>query len=341
MLSESQICRALSGLLPKGRLNDCYEADAEVLAGLAGCMLFTTDEFSAEDHFAEDDPYLLGWNIAAGAISDIYACAGTPVYYGHALSVDERWDEPYVTAFGCGIRDVLNTAGAAFIGGDCGRSATWRCTASVIGSCPDSPVLRRGAQPGDAVFMTGEIGAGNLEAAARLGSTGRLRSSPSRLKLPLRQRESELVRRFAASCIDTSDGVWSALTSIADLNSVGYHVSDLPFAQTAVEFFEAAGYPELLLFLGECGEYELLFTVKPENEEPFRAALAQTGCMCHRLGQITDGERLLEHHGRRMNLAIPRIEARDYATPESYLNALSRLLRSVAASVPSASITAS
>jgi thiamine-monophosphate kinase len=341
MISESQVCLTLGRLLPKGRLNDCYEADAEVLPGIAGPMLFTTDEFSAEDHFQEDDPYLLGWNIAAGAISDIYACGGSPVFYAHALTIDEHWDEPFVTAFGRGIGEVLNATGATFIGGDCGRSATWRCTVSVIGSCPTAPVLRRGAKAGDVIYMSGEIGLGNFEAALRLPKTARPSPSIARLKLPLRTRESEIVRRFASSCIDTSDGVWSALTSIADLNSVGYHISNIPLSKPAARFFRAGGLPELLLFVGECGEYELLFTVRPELEEEFRAALAKSGCTCRRLGHVTDRERSLDYHGHTLNLAIPRIEARDYATPESYLEALSGLLLSATNSANTHSLSSS
>ena len=149
MISEKAICELFSSMLPSGRANDCFESDAEIIS-LNGAPngLFTTDEFSAEDLFRENDPYLLGWNIAAGAISDILACGGVPLYYAHALTVDPRWDADYLRGLGTGVRDVLQATGARFIGGDCGRFEVWRCTVSVIGWCEGAPVRRRGARPG-------------------------------------------------------------------------------------------------------------------------------------------------------------------------------------------------
>ena len=158
MISEKAICELFSSMLPSGRANDCFESDAEIIS-LNGTPngLFTTDEFSAEDLFRENDPYLLGWNIAAGAISDILACGGVPLYYAHALTVDPRWDAAYLRGLGTGVRDVLKATGARFIGGDCGRSEVWRCTVSVIGWCEGAPVRRRGARPGDLdLFVRGD-----------------------------------------------------------------------------------------------------------------------------------------------------------------------------------------
>ncbi len=344
-LSEHAICELLSGRLPSGRLNQCFESDAEVIVLNGGQCLFTMDEFSGEDLFREGDARLLGWNIAVGAISDIYACGGRPLYYAHALTVNERWDGRYVGGFGEGVRDVLEATGARFIGGDCGRSRLWRCTVSVLGACDGTPILRRGAAPGDGIYLSGQVGAGNLEAALRLAEAGAapgqglalpaaaLAGNPNGgpaaswkldwvMRLPVRRQESMLVKKFASACIDTSDGVWAGLNALGDLNGCGYAVADLPYLEAGLDFCGRLSRPRSLLFLGECGEYELLFTVRPEREEPLMAAAREQGCRLHRLGSMTAGPRSLREEGRTTDLASWHIRARDYATPEEYLEAL-------------------
>jgi thiamine-monophosphate kinase len=324
VISEKTICEVLSSMLPSGRLNQCFESDAEVirLDGKTNC-LFTTDEFSAEDLFRENDPRLLGWNVAAGAISDILACGGTPLFYAHALTVDSRWDDEYLHAFAVGVRDVLEATGARFIGGDCGRSELWRCTASVIGSCERTPISRRGAAPGDGIYLSGSIGAGNLQAALRLFQNNKSPVAGSfALRLPLRQAESVLLRRYASCCMDTSDGVCAALQTIADLNGCGYLISDLPYLPTALQFCREASLPAQSLFLGECGEYELLATVRPDREAAFLADAQKSGCAFHRLGSITDSGRVLHGHGQAIDLTSWRIQARDCDSPTKYLKAM-------------------
>jgi len=323
MIPERTICELLSSILPRGRVNGCFESDAEILRLNGREHLFTMDEFSAEDSFREDDPYALGWNIAAGAISDIFAAGGMPLYYAHALTVSPTWDTQYLTRFGHGVRDVLRKTETGFLGGDCGRSELWRCTVAVIGSCLGPPVRRRGAEPGDDIYISGPVGAGNLEAALRLpaGRAGPWAGSV-KIRFPVRRRESVLMTRHASACIDTSDGVWAALNTLADLNKCGFAVGDLPYVGQGLQFCQAAGVPKILLFLGECGEYELLFTVRPNQRHAFLSEAQHSGCAFHRLGEMTRTGRSVNEDGRIVNLEGLHIEARDYETPQRYLEAL-------------------
>ena len=328
MISEKAICELFSSMLPSGRANDCFESDAEIIS-LNGTRngLFTTDEFSAEDLFRESDPYLLGWNMAAGAISDILACGGAPLYYAHALTVDPRWDAAYLRGLGSGVRDVLKATGARFIGGDCGRSEVWRCTVSVIGWCEGAPVRRRGARTGDLIYLSGEIGAGNLEAALRLdGGRNSQKSGRIRTQFPVRLRESALMKDFASCCMDTSDGVCAALNALADLNGCGYAVANLPYLREGLGFCRRASLPGTLLFLGECGEYELLFTIRPEREEAFLIEARKLGCQFHRLGVMTASGRKLLEDERTIDLESWGRQARDFDSPAQSLEALGRWL---------------
>ena len=326
MISEKEICQSLSAILPRGRVNDCFESDSEIFVLNGTPYLFTTDEFCAEDLFREDDPYLLGWNIAAGAISDIFACGGRPRFYAHSLTVNETWTAGFTEAFGRGVAAVLEATGAGFIGGDCGRSPVWRCTASVIGSCDGPPILRRGARPGDLVYVTGPLGAGNLGAALRLCGGKAPEPAQFSVQFALRSKESALIRRFASACMDTSDGLWTSLNTLATLNQCGYAVRDVPLVPAAAAFCPRLGLPPLLLLFGECGEYELIFTIRPEHQEELEAEAGRAECSLHRLGEMTGSNRSLQQGDKTLNLNGINLQARDFDTPHSYLTALAKAL---------------
>lgn len=327
-MNERTVAALMSSLLPSGRSNACFESDAEVIQVNGQPCLFTTDEFSQEDLFRESQPYAVGWNIAAGAVSDIFACGGTPLYYAHALTVPPHWDERFLREFGQGVRDVLLATGTGFIGGDCSRANQWRCTSSVIGRCNGTPLARTGAAAGDAVYISGPVGKGNVEAALSLrllhpGPNGSESptsgASADRNLFALRPQESACLRNFASACIDTSDGVWSSLNALADLGDCGYAVADLPYDHAGTDLCARAGIPVTMLFLGGCGEYELLFTVRREKEEAFRISAAASGLAFHRLGTMTAKGRTLQENGLSLDLSTLRIDPRDFSHPREYV----------------------
>jgi thiamine-monophosphate kinase len=323
MPGEKEIIAILNALLPQGRLNRVHESDCEIIDLDGKPYLFTTDEFSAEDRFLESNPRNLGWNVAAGALSDIYACGGRPLYYAHALTVSKAWATPFIEDFGKGIAAVLKISGARFIGGDCGQANEWRCCVTVLGA-GDHPLLTRlGAKNGDGIYLTGRLGVGNVQAALGLVSLGKVPvPGLTGTRFPLRHRESALIKDFASTCIDTSDGVWNALSTIADLNGCGYEIDLLPYCRTGLLLAKATSLPPLLLFLGECGEYELLCTVPAGQEQAFCAAAQDQGFHFFRLGSITNNSRTVAAGKRTFDLSGLRIEARNFASSREYLAAL-------------------
>jgi thiamine-monophosphate kinase len=323
MPAEKEIIEIMEKVLPQGRLNRCHESDCEIVLIGGKPYLFTTDEFSAEDRFCDQDPLQLGWNIAAGAISDIYACGGAPMYYAHSLTVASTWDIEFVEGFARGVADVLKKSGALFIGGDCGQAREWRCCVSVIGSCEDAPLTRVGARPGHVIYLSGRIGAGNVQAAMNLIPSGKLRiPGLSGIRFSLRGKEAGLIRRYASSCIDTSDGVWKAISIIADINGCGYAIDTLPYHRAGALLAKAVSLPRIMLFLGECGEYELLFTAPPDYENQLLKEAKENGMRIFRLGSITKYGRTAADGGDTIDLSSLKIEARDFDSARQYVKAL-------------------
>lgn len=329
---EKKIIEMINSIFPESnqRLNKCFESDSEVIVLARKKFLFTIDEFSSEDMFRDNDPYSLGWNVAAGGISDISACAGVPLFYGHAMVVSTAWDQDFIKKFTQGVADVLKKTNTVFIGGDFGKAENWHYSAAVIGKAESKLLSRKGAAVGDGIYLSGRIGLGNLEAAFKFYSQDKrlkMVSDIFKSRFQLRLRESAFIRDYAACCIDTSDGVFNALNILAEINRVGYEISNLPYISIGSLGALAISLPKELLLLGEAGEYELLFTIKPKDEKEFLQKAKQGELTFYKIGKVVDSTRILFDGNRSIDLSKLHARARDFDDRKEYLEYLINYLK--------------
>lgn len=326
-LGEKELINIFLAELPASQYmqNRFFESDAEVLTCGNGKLLFTTDEFSEEDFFRTDNPFRLGYNLAVATISDILAVSGTPYAYAHAVKVSTSWDKDYVTQIARGISTVLKMCEIGSIGGDIGMAEKWDYTGICLGFS-SNPLSRKGAQTGDKIYLTGTVGAGNIEAAFALyGHKGLVRFGSQLVKnyFSLRLNESKLIGQWASCCIDTSDGALISLNTLADLNRLGYKVGNLPYHNAAKMLCRLLHVPKEILFMGECGEYELLFSVPPYQNEAFLESANSANLKFTLIGEFTQTtDRLLSEDSKRWDLKQCNISARDYSSKRDYLDKL-------------------
>ena len=290
-VNEKDIITKINALMPRSPLqeNKVFESDSEVIKAGDGYQLFNIDEFSHEDRFCEKNGYDLGWNIAVGTLSDIYASNGVPEYFGCSLTLNKIFNEKYTLDFAHGIADVLRQENVSFIGGDMSRSLEWRAACFAVGSSAQ-PIKRSGAQAGDNIYISGEVGAGNLMAVG----------VPCRFT-------SRKIPEGVTACIDTSDGVWNGINTIADESGVGFELFDVLYIEKGVEICRKLRLPKELMFFCECGEYELLFT--SPLSLPFT-----------KIGEITESGKKL--NGK--NISGFDISARNYKNIAGYIKAVKR-----------------
>ena len=326
---ELQI-RRITEILPVApeRITPVYAADCELALIDGVSLLCSLDDFSSEDLFRTDNPERLGWNIACAALADVFACGGIAMLYSHALVPAPNWDDNFLLAFTKGVATALRGCGAGFLGGDMGHGKEWRYTSQVIGRPRERMVDRRGARHGDGLYLSGRIGLGNLEAALRLyGNNPLLQKAFSvyQPKFRLVHQESELVARYASAAIDTSDGLASGIVQLADQSQVGFQIGDIPDHKLAGIASRLLRKPLILLALGGCGEYELLFSVPPEREVSLQEEARRKKLSIFRIGSITGGpeaSRSLGDTQQTVDLAQPLPRARDFASLPEYLQAL-------------------
>ena len=241
--------------------------DAAVVAPPHEWLLLTADAVVAGVHadlslVRLDD---LGWKSVAVAVSDVAAMGCTP---RHTLvTVCGPADTDLDLLYG-GISQAAEAYGCPVVGGDLSGGRELAVSVTVTGdSGPRPPVLRSGAGPGDALLVTGPLGAS--AAGLRRLRAGSDRDDPLAVayrRPQARVAEGEAARAGGATAmIDVSDGLAVDLGHLARASGVGAVLDDVPVAEGATRD-EALGGGE---------DYELVFAAA--DPEQVAAAFDRAG----------------------------------------------------------------
>ncbi len=264
-------------------------------------LLVSTDSLVENVHFslsyftAED----LGWKALAVNLSDIAAMGGKPTYALTSLAVPRDLAPEFIKGFYVGLTKLAQRHGVGVIGGDTCSSPLGICiNVTIIGEVKRSQMLtRRGASPGDAIFVTGELGrsALGLEILRRplKSFQGRSALVGSHLRPIPRCSPGRFLatQGIASSMIDTSDGLSTDLGHLCSESGVGASISAerIPMPRLATKTVKRLSH-ELLEYALHGGEdYELLFTV-PKHKRS-RVPKRIQGVPVHEIGYITASAR--------------------------------------------------
>ena len=135
--------------------------DDAAVVGLSEDVVVSTDLTIEGIHFRAEwlTPREVGYRAVAAALSDLAAMAARPVGVLMSVGVDVDRASAWVAALAEGAREVLDHTGGALLGGDLSR--TPRGTPVVIDIVAvgqsSTPVTRAGAQPGDEIWVTGNL----------------------------------------------------------------------------------------------------------------------------------------------------------------------------------------
>jgi thiamine-monophosphate kinase len=264
--------------------------------------LFTTDMLIEGVHFerATHSPADVGWKTLARGLSDIAAMGGTAKFCLLSLAIAPWTDRRWIAGFYRGLleHDV------ALAGGDLAHTDRVMADIVVAGAVPRGKALRRdGARAGDAIYVSGALGASALGLATRRGRAWSIHKRPQpRLELGRFLREK--VRASAA--MDLSDGLSLDLQRLAAASGLAAEIGMPPVFRGATR--------EQALHGGE--DYELLFTAGPGARVPraFRGlALTRIGTMRRgTAGLVTlDGEALPALGYDHLKKTEPRMNANE------------------------------
>ncbi len=258
-------------------------------------LAVSTDMLVEGRHFASGaDPRTVGHKSLAVNLSDMAAMGAAPRWVTLALALPSA-DEAWLAQFSAGFFALADRLEVALVGGDTTRGPLNICV-TIMGEVPaDLAIYRAGAQPGDEIWVSGELGGASL---ALIHEAGRVALRPeeagemlARLNTPEpRVALGERLRGVATSAIDVSDGFAGDLAHILDRSSVGalVHYSQIP--RPAV--FERLAIPELEsnCVLSGGDDYELVFTAPQVRREEIDALAIELRLPLTRVGFVQKGD---------------------------------------------------
>lgn len=287
--------------------------DAALVTVPAGQQLvIAIDTLVAGVHFPLDtSPARIGYKSLAVNLSDLAAMGAEPAWATLALTLPES-DPDWLESFAAGFFELAECHQLQLIGGDTCRGPL-TVSVQVAGLVPAGQALTRsGAQAGDLIFVTGQIGDAGIGLQLRLDldrghparKIGNVAYFIERLEKPQPRIEAGLaLRGLATAAIDISDGLIADLGHILEASSVGatINLEKIPVADELKKISDTAW--QQAISAGD--DYELCFTAPADRRQAVEQAMKRIGCPCTYIGKIESqpGLRLLLA-GQEQKLAV-------------------------------------
>jgi thiamine-monophosphate kinase len=265
--------------------DDCAVVRAGGVAAVSVDVMVDGTHFRLGDGWTAEDA---GWRALAGALSDLAAMGAEPGEAYLAVVAPAAMTDADVLALHAGAEALAADCGVTIAGGDLVAGPALSVAVTVMGWADDAAQLvgRDGAQPGDLVGVTGELGA----AAAGLAVLEGRADGPAELTLrhlrprPRLTEGRALAAAGARAMLDLSDGLALDARRLALASGVRLELDTaaLPLAPGADAELAATG--------GE--DYELCFCVPPEA-----ATAAERAADVTWIGRATAGVPGIEWRG--------------------------------------------
>ncbi|MBN2328123.1 MAG: thiamine-phosphate kinase [Candidatus Omnitrophica bacterium] len=290
--------------------------DAAVLAPQTSPLVITKDAMVEGIHFQREwtSASDLAYKAIASNISDLAAKGATPAYGLIAIGLPKDALVSWIEEFYQTMADLREVWGLEIIGGDTVRSPQiWASITAIGRQITATPVRIDSAREGDLILTTGTLG--DAAAGLELVQKGSQESS--------NPDESFLIQRFLrptprlaeamlllkqvqpSAMTDISDGLARDLPKVCRASGVSAQVDvrRLPASDALKRF------PDSCRYAWQGGEdYELLFTLPPEQAKFLLNNWPSTNCPLTPIGEITPASQSM----RLQNWEGPPLEGFDH-----------------------------
>lgn len=279
-----------------GSVAGALGGDCAVVPEASGSNLLLSTDLSIEQvHFRREWLRFdeVGWRAAAAALSDLAAAGAEAIGLLAAITVPRDADEADLTQLMRGVGDAAASVGGQVLGGDLSAGPVWALAITVIGRAA-LPVSRRGARPGDGIWVTGALG--GARAALETWRRGAEPEAEARRSfahpVPRLQAGRWLAAHGATAMLDLSDGLAGDAVHLAAASAVELRLEldHLPVAPSVSGSAAALGIGPAR-FAAEGGEdYELLVALPAEfGRDGAEAFLAEVAIPLSRIGTVAAG----------------------------------------------------
>jgi thiamine-monophosphate kinase len=279
-------------------------------------LVVTVDTVIEGVHFLRDDPPdLVARKALRVNLSDLAAKGAEPKGYLLALSLSPWVGDPWLERFAAGLAEDQSRFGIHLLGGDTTAGpGPLNITITALGSVARHRMIRRfGAEPGDAVYVSGTIGDAGaglkvlrglktaLSDADRNSLVARYRLPEPRLSLGAK------LQGFASASIDVSDGLIADLGHIAEVSGVAIvlDAARIPLS-SAYRALTGDGIDGIVRAATSGDDYEIAFTAPLSAHAAVEAVARETGLAISEIGGVTAGKGVsLLHDGNPVPVERP------------------------------------
>jgi thiamine-monophosphate kinase len=271
-----------------------------------GATATSVDAIVEGVHFRRDEASLetIGRKALATALSDLAAMGAEAGEAYVVLGAPGDLADEDLLALLDGMLELATATGTAIAGGDLTRAPALTLAVTVVGHAgsPGAFVTRAGAQPGELVVLSGEIGgaaAGRLlldhpDLAAAVPPTTAEKLRAQQLDPSPRLRTGHaLAESGAQAMIDLSDGLAGDAAHVAAASGIAIRIDAdcLPLADGVAEIASAAGLDPLRLAVSGGEDYELLATLPTQRLDDALAGVDAAGeTALTAIGEVCEGE---------------------------------------------------
>ncbi len=291
-IGEIALIERLHAIVGTSRASEVLQGigdDAAVIdIGDGRVQVVTTDALVEGVHFEQifTPMELLGFKALSATVSDVVAMNALPRYATVALGAPAETAVARMDAIYQGLHNAADAYGVTILGGDTTRAQVLTLTLTALGEAQaDRITYRSGAVAGDAICVTGNLGAAHAGLRLMLREARAMREQKEDYRPDLGSFEYVLQRHLApvarlrtiqdwnergvqpTALIDISDGLATDLHHLCNSSVCGAQIDAnwLPIAPETLRVAKIFGDDahDYALFGGE--DYELLFTVPEES----------------------------------------------------------------------------
>lgn len=272
--------------------------DAAMLAPPPGKkLIITTDSVIRGIHVPKNaKPAQMARKLMRRNLSDLAAMGATPWRYTLNIHTPPTMKNDWFAEFATALADEQKRYGLLLVGGDTtSGKGPITVTMTCMGLLEGAPLLRRGAKPGDALYVSGTIGDAaiglhvilrKLEVAKVEKVWFRERYFTPEPRLALGQK----LQGVASAVIDCSDGLLADAAHVAEVNNVRIMIEReaIPLSPAAATLV-AQDPIHWQTIIGGGDDYELVFTAPWSALERIKKLSTTLNLALTRIGSVTAG----------------------------------------------------
>ena len=244
-------------------------------------LISTCDMLIQSRHFPKNMSYFdMGFKSVTVNVSDLAAMGAEPLGFLLSLAIPNDLEVDSFKQIIEGVLSACDHYSIPLIGGDTNEAYEIIISGTALG-LSDKPLMKDTYEIGDLIAVTGDIGLAAL--GFELETLDNIYTKKS-LKPEARIREGLILKDFATSATDITDGLASELYEIKR-DGFGFMIYE-EFLGITDEYKKISekldlDYLDLILHVGE--DFELLFTISKDN-------LEKLPIDCKVIGEVTDSD---------------------------------------------------